>query len=48
MCREMGIVAFTIPDEAQLSTLQEWEVSDLNHSSLLLGDFGVSLEYLSD
>ena len=38
--RAAGFTALTFPDELELSRIHEWPESDLNHSSLLGGDFG--------
>ena len=35
-----GFTALTFPDDLKLSRIHEWPESDLNHSSLLEGDFG--------
>ena len=39
--RAEGFACFTFSDDAMLSRIHEWPISDLNHSALLGGDFGV-------
>ncbi len=39
--KSAGFVCLSFRDQEALSRIHEWPLSDLNHSALLGGDFGV-------
>lgn len=40
--KSAGFVCLSFRDHEELSRIHEWPLSDLNHSALLGGDFGVT------